>query len=130
MSWNLQYDQIGRTFVQQYYAYFDDPIQRAGLSIFYHEDKSLMTFENQHFFGGKKIMEKIQSLTFQKIFHNITSVDTQPMPDGGILICVLGILKTDDDPPHTFHEIFILKSLGDTFYVEHDIFRLSLHHPN
>ncbi|GFY67698.1 nuclear transport factor 2 [Trichonephila inaurata madagascariensis] len=125
--WNLQYDQIGRTFVQQYYAYFDDPIQRAELSIFYQDDKSLMSFEGEPLFGRKKIMEKIQSLTFRKIAHNITSVDTQPMLDGGILITVLGQLKTDDDPPRTFHEIFVLKSLGDIFYVEHDIFRLSPH---
>lgn len=36
--------------------------------------------------------------------------------------------QTDDDPPHTFHQTFVLKSLGESFYVEHDIFRLALHH--
>ncbi|XP_055927059.1 nuclear transport factor 2-like [Argiope bruennichi] len=128
MSWNLQYDQIGKTFVQQYYTFFDDPTQRGALANFYNEDKSLMTFEDQQIFGRTKIMEKIQSLTFQKIVHSITAIDTQPMLDGGILICVLGQLKTDDDHPHTFHQVFVLKSLGDSFYVEHDVFRLSLHH--
>lgn len=43
-----------------------------------------------------------------------------------VLICFL--LQTDDDPPHTFHQTFVLKSLGESFYVEHDIFRLALHH--
>ena len=38
-------------------------------------------------------MEKIASLTFQKIQHLITAVDCQPMFDGGILINVLGQLK-------------------------------------
>ncbi|XP_035219371.1 nuclear transport factor 2-like [Stegodyphus dumicola] len=87
-----------------------------------------MTFEDQQLFGRTKIMEKLQALTFQKIAHIITAIDTQPMFDGGILICVLGQLKTDDDHPHTFHQTFVLKSLGDSFYVEHDIFRLALHH--
>ena len=38
-------------------------------------------------------MEKMGSLTFQKIAHLITAVDCQPMFDGGILINVLGQLK-------------------------------------
>ncbi|GIY08718.1 nuclear transport factor 2 [Caerostris darwini] len=128
MSWNLQYEQIGKTFVQQYYACFDDPSRRPGLAVFYNEEKSLMTFEDQQILGRAKIMEKIQSLTFQKIVHSVTSVDSQPMFDGGILICVLGQLKTDEDHPHTFHQTFVLKGLADSFYIEHDVFRLSLHH--
>lgn len=35
MSWNPQYDQIGKTFVQQYYTCFDDPTQRASVAAFY-----------------------------------------------------------------------------------------------
>ncbi len=38
-------------------------------------------------------MEKIGSLTFQKIAHLITAIDCQPTFDGGILINVLGQLK-------------------------------------
>ncbi|KAG8202073.1 hypothetical protein JTE90_010436 [Oedothorax gibbosus] len=128
MELNPHYEQIGKTFVQHYYTCFDDPAQRAGLAAFYNEEKSLMTFEDQQIFGQLKIMEKIQGLTFQKILHSITSIDIQPMFDGGILICVLGQLKTDDDPPHTFHQTFVLKSIADSFYVQHDIFRLALHH--
>ena len=52
-----------------------------------------MTFEGQQMQGSAKIMEKINSLTFQKIAHLITSVDCQPTFDGGILINVLGQLK-------------------------------------
>ena len=43
--------------------------------------------------GAPKIMEKISSLTFQRIAHSITAIDCQPMFDGGILINVLGQLK-------------------------------------
>ena len=60
-----------------------------------------------------------QSLTFQKIQHIITKVDCQPMFDGGILINVLGQLKTDDDPPHSFSQTFVLKPISDTFFLQH-----------
>ncbi|KAH7982232.1 hypothetical protein HPB52_003510 [Rhipicephalus sanguineus] len=69
-----------------------------------------------------------QGLGFQKICHSVTIIDCQPMFDGGILISVLGQLKTDDDPAHTFNQVFVLKPIGDSFYVEHDVFRLALHH--
>ncbi|XP_064466438.1 probable nuclear transport factor 2 [Ornithodoros turicata] len=128
MSLNPNYDTIGKTFVQQYYCMFDDPAQRQGLGNFYNEEKSLMTFEGMQIFGRTKILEKIQGLSFQKIGHQITAIDCQPMFDGGILISVLGQLKTDDDPAHTFTQVFVLKPIADSFYVEHDVFRLALHH--
>ena len=62
-----------------------------------------MTFEGQQMQGTAKIMEKVASLTFQKIVRDITVIDCQPTFDGGILISVLGQLKvrngdeTDDD---------------------------------
>lgn len=34
----------------------------------------------------------------------------------------------DDDPPHGFNQTFVLKPLGDSFFVQHDMFRLALHH--
>lgn len=86
-----------------------------------------MTFEGTQCMGRAKILEKFQSLTFSKIQHVITLIDSQPTFDNGVLVTVLGQLKTDDDPPHTFNQTFVLKSLGDTFFVEHDIFRLALH---
>ena len=86
-----------------------------------------MTFEGTQLMGRAKIMEKLQSLSFQKIQHLITTIDTQPTFDGGVLVMVLGQLKTDDDPPHTFNQTFVLKPSADSFFVEHDIFRLALH---
>lgn len=88
---------------------------------------SLMTFEGQQIMGRQNIMEKIQRLGFQKIQHIVTATDCQPTLDGGVLVVVLGQLKTDDDPPHTFNQTFILKPADQSFYVEHDIFRLALH---
>ena len=86
-----------------------------------------MTFEGNQFLGRAKIMEKLTNLGFKSIKHSITTVDAQPTFDGGVLIVVLGQLKTDEDPPHTFNQIFVLKPSGGSFYVEHDIFRLALH---
>lgn len=71
------------------------------LCFFFQTDQSLMTFEGQQMQGSAKIMEKINSLTFQKIAHLITSVDCQPTFDGGILINVLGQLKVFN----TVHEM-------------------------
>merc|ERR1711860_266550 len=73
--------------------------------------------------GSAKIMEKIASLTFQKIAHIITSVDSQPTFDGGVMVNVLGQLKTDEDPP----QAFVLKPNADSFFIQHDMFRLGLH---
>jgi hypothetical protein len=86
-----------------------------------------MTFEGQQFMGRAAIIEKIQGLSFEKIQHIVTTIDSQPTMDGGVLIVVLGQLKTDDDPPHTFNQTFVLKPAEGSFYVEHDIFRLALH---
>lgn len=36
-------------------------------------------------------------------------------------------LQTDEDPPHAFSQVFVLKPLGTSFYVQHDIFRLGIH---
>ncbi|XP_071050412.1 probable nuclear transport factor 2 isoform X1 [Onthophagus taurus] len=127
MALNPQYEAIGKGFVQQYYAVFDDPTQRGNLVNLYGAENSFMTFEGTQLQGAAKIMEKLNSLQFQKINRIITGVDSQPMFDGGILINVLGRLQTDEDPPHPFCQIFVLKPLGTSFYVQHDIFRLGIH---
>merc|ERR1711902_417390 len=127
MALNPNYESIGKAFTEQYYGLFDDPAQRPGLVNLYNAEQSLMTFEGQQMQGAAKIMEKIASLTFQKIAHLITAVDCQPMFDGGILINVLGQLKTDDDIPQSFMQNFVLKPAGDSFFIQHDVFRLVLH---
>jgi len=127
MALNPQYDAIGKAFVQQYYTLFDDAAQRHQLVNLYNANESLMTFEGVQMQGAPKIMEKISSLTFQRIAHSITAIDCQPMFDGGILINVLGQLKTDEDPPHSFLQSFVLKNANGCWFIAHDVFRLSLH---
>ncbi|KAI9582131.1 probable nuclear transport factor 2 isoform X1 [Glossina fuscipes] len=127
MALNPQYEDIGKGFVQQYYALFDNPVQRANVINFYSTTDSFMTFEGLQIQGAPKIMEKLSSLTFQKITRVITAVDSQPMFDGGVLINVLGRLQCDEDPPHAYSQIFVLKPMGGTFFCAHDIFRLNIH---
>nr|XP_036212578.1 probable nuclear transport factor 2 isoform X1 [Bactrocera oleae] len=147
MALNPQYEDIGKGFVQQYYATFDDPNLRANVANFYSATESFMSFEGVQLQGAPKIMEKlsvstwgtirltilltnfifVQSLSFQKISRVITAVDSQPMFDGGVLINVLGRLKCDEDPPHAFSQVFVLRPLGGTFFCAHDIFRLNIH---
>ncbi|XP_076251439.1 nuclear transport factor-2 isoform X2 [Rhynchophorus ferrugineus] len=127
MALNAQYEAIGKGFVQQYYALFDDPAQRPNLVNMYNVELSFMTFEGTQLQGAPKIMEKLNSLSFQKINRIITAVDSQPMFDGGVLINVLGRLQADEDPPHAFSQVFVLKPLGTSFFVQHDIFRLGIH---
>ncbi|KAL5277204.1 NUTF2 family protein [Megaselia abdita] len=93
MALNPQYADIGNGFVQQYYAIFDDPAQRANVVNFYSATESFMTFEGQQIQGSAKIMEKLSSLSFQKISRVLTAIDSQPMFDGGVLINVLGRLQ-------------------------------------
>jgi len=194
MSLNPQYENIGKAFVQQYYAIFDDPPNRANVINFYDATNSFMTFEGQQIQGAPKIIEKVQALSFQKIarvitavdsqptfdggvivnvlgrlkcdedvinFYDatnsfmtfegqqiqgapkiiekvqalsfqkiarvITAVDSQPTFDGGVIVNVLGRLKCDEDPPHSFSQVFLLKPSAGSFFVAHDIFRLNVH---
>ncbi|XP_045620452.1 probable nuclear transport factor 2 isoform X1 [Procambarus clarkii] len=129
MTLNPQFQQIGETFVKQYYAIFDGEREgREKLVIFYHAELSLMSFEGVQVQGAAQILEKIKNLSFTKIVRAITTVDCQPTFDGGVLVNILGQLKMDDDPPHGFNQTFMLKPLGDSFFVQHDMFRLALHH--
>jgi len=127
MTLNPNYETIGKAFVEQYYAIFDDPARRPQIVNLYNPEQSLMTFEGQQMQGAAKIMEKIGALTFQKIQRNFTAIDTQPTFDGGVLISVLGQLKTDDDPPHGFTQTFWLKPCGDSWFIANDVFRIALH---
>jgi hypothetical protein len=127
MTLNPAYEAIGKGFVQQYYSIFDDPAQRPNLINMYNTESSFMTFEGLQIQGAVKIMEKLTSLSFQKINRIITAVDSQPMFDGGVLINVLGRLQADEDPPHAYSQVFVLKPLGNSFFCQHDIFRLGIH---
>ncbi|MER7706573.1 nuclear transport factor 2 family protein [Kitasatospora sp. NPDC097605] len=125
MSLNPQHAQIGTGFVQRYYAAFDgDESARAGLADFYSDGKSLVTIEGDQITGRQSIVRRIENLGFQKIQRIITSTDTQPTGDGGVLIVVAGQIRTTDEPAQPFHDTFVLKPAEESFFVEHHVFRL------
>ena len=37
---------------------------------------------------------------------------------------IYSFIQTDDDPPQSFMQNFVLKPGGDSFYIQHDVFRL------
>lgn len=129
MTLNPNYEALGTTFVKQYYLIFDDPATRATTATFYSQNDSFMTFEGDQLQGYYKILEKVKSLSFQKVNRVLTTVDCQPTFDGGVLINVLGIVQCDEDPPHSYSEIFVLKpgTSPSAYYLAHDIFRLNIH---
>lgn len=79
MALNPQYEAIGKGFVQQYYALFDDPAQRPSLVnmynvcilkyateklkdtviVWFQVESSFMTFEGVQLQGSVKILEKL-----------------------------------------------------------------------
>ncbi|KAH8286849.1 hypothetical protein KR018_002024 [Drosophila ironensis] len=125
MSLNANFESIGNSFVQEFYAVFDDPEKRTNIVNFYNPNGALMTFEGQQIEGADKILEKFKSLCFQKITRLINAVDSQPTFDGGVLITVIGRLKCDEEMPRSYSQVFYLQPNAGTFYLAHDIFRLN-----
>ncbi|XP_042886755.1 probable nuclear transport factor 2 [Penaeus japonicus] len=128
MTLNPQFQQIGESFVKQYYLIFDGEREgREKLANFYHAELSLMSFEGVQVQGAAQIIDKIKGLTFNKIARAITTVDCQPTFDGGVMVNILGQLKMDEDPVHGFSQTFVLKPMNDSFFIQHDSFRLVIH---
>ena len=54
----------------------------------------MMNFNSPDFVkGAQEIAEKLRSLTFQTISHNVSTMDIQPTYDNCIMIIVTGVLK-------------------------------------
>lgn len=127
MALNAQYEEIGMSFVENYYSVFDDPAKRSNIVLFYSPNDCLMTFEGQQMQGTAKILEKIQTLGVQKIKRMLTTIDSQPTQDGGVLITVTGRLQCNEESSVPFSQVFVLKrNESPNFFVTHDIFRLTI----
>ncbi|KAL5467025.1 hypothetical protein EMCRGX_G031192 [Ephydatia muelleri] len=120
-----QISQIGQQFVQSYYQTFDT--NRAALVQLYRPESQLY-FEGSHILGAQAIVEKLMTLTFRTIQHAITTADSQLTVDGGLVVFVVGQLKTDEDQILGFSQTFYVKQFGNSLFVMNDLFRLSLHH--
>eukprot|EP01135_Chromosphaera_perkinsii_P007169 Nk52_evm1s731 gene=Nk52_evmTU1s731 len=124
----MDYEALGKSFVEHYYRVFDT--NRAGLVDLYREN-SMLTFENEKFMGQQAILQKLQSLNFQQVQHQVTVLDCQPTFENGAIVFVVGQLKVDmEAQPLQFSQVFCLRPLPDgsgSFYCHNDMFRLNLH---
>ncbi|KAL1311405.1 hypothetical protein AAFC00_001570 [Neodothiora populina] len=87
----------------------------------------MLTFENSPIQGTASITEKLVNLPFQKVQHEVTSLDAQPSNEaGGILVLVSGRLLVDEEQrPMSYTQTFQLLPDGQgSYYVFNDIFRL------
>jgi len=116
---------LGEEFVKQYYNVFDT--NREQLAVLYAQD-AMFTFEDHMAQGPVAIKDILtQKLRFSSILHVVTKIDCQPTSDNGVVLLVTGQLKTDEDPPHAYSQMFYLKNVAGAYCIGHDIFRLSIH---
>ncbi|KAE8158878.1 hypothetical protein BDV40DRAFT_8189 [Aspergillus tamarii] len=114
---------VAQQFVQFYYNTFDTNRQSlAGL----YRDHSMLTFENASIQGVAGIIEKLTSLPFVKVQHQVGTFDAQPSnTEGGILVMVTGALLVDDEQKSlNYTQTFQLLPDAGSYFVFNDIFRL------
>ncbi|KAL3493863.1 hypothetical protein BJX62DRAFT_68598 [Aspergillus germanicus] len=110
---------IAQQFVNFYYQTFD--ANRSGLAGLY-RDNSMLTFETSSVQGVNLIMEKLGGLPFQKVQHQVSTLDAQPSNEqGGILVLVTGALLKPMNYAQTFQ---LLPDGAGSYFVFNDIFRL------
>ncbi|TGZ81414.1 nuclear transport factor 2 [Ascodesmis nigricans] len=114
---------VAQQFTDYYYATFDG--NRSALAPLYAEE-SMLTFETNQIRGVSGILEKLTTLPFTKIKHEVATLDAQPSgPDGSIIVAVTGKLLLDEEQrPQSFSQTFHLIPAGGSYYVRNDIFRL------
>mmetsp|Transcript_25741 Transcript_25741/g.60087 ORF Transcript_25741/g.60087 Transcript_25741/m.60087 type:complete len:128 (+) Transcript_25741:92-475(+) len=126
MAMQANFQQIGEQFCQHYYNTFDT--NRAGLQPLY-SDQSLLTFEDSQVSGSQAIVQKLASLPFRTVKHQIVKVDCQPCPGSmNVLIFVTGNLVVDENPnPLKFAQVFQLaQAPGGNYFCQNDLFRLNI----
>mmetsp|Transcript_22653 Transcript_22653/g.35453 ORF Transcript_22653/g.35453 Transcript_22653/m.35453 type:complete len:199 (+) Transcript_22653:83-679(+) len=119
------FEEVGKAFVQHYYNIFDS--NRGALQGLY-QDMSMLTFEGEKIQGAAAIQQKLSSLPFQTVKHEVITVDSQPGMGGSVLVFVCGTLKVDGESnPMKFSQTFCLVPLqnGQGFFCYNDIFRLN-----
>lgn len=120
-----QYVQAASAFVDQFYASFDG--NRGALGALYQAD-SMLTFEGEQVQGAVAITALLANLPLMN--HRKDSqypvVDAQPLPNGGIMVHVLGqFVVAEQDAWHSFSELFTLSPRPNGYYLLNHIFRMA-----
>ena len=125
------FEQVGQAFASHYYNVFDN--DRGQLGSLYKDAVSMLNFEHSaerpgQFKGTAAILQKLKSLPFQKVQHQIVTLDCQPTPGGGVLVMVCGNLLIDaEQMPQKFSQVFQLLPTGSgSFFIYNDVFRLNV----
>ncbi|KFY27400.1 hypothetical protein V493_03507 [Pseudogymnoascus sp. VKM F-4281 (FW-2241)] len=114
---------IAKQFTEYYYNQFDT--DRSQLAPLY-RDNSMLTFESAAVAGAGPIVEKLTSLPFAKVKHQVSTLDAQPGQDGGIIILVTGALLVDEEQrPMNYSQCFqLLPDGAGSYFIFNDIFKL------
>ncbi|KAK0382809.1 hypothetical protein NLU13_9904 [Sarocladium strictum] len=118
------FEEVAKQFIEFYYNTFDG--DRKGLHSLYRE-QSMLTFESASVLGAAPITEKLAGLPFEKVKHQVDTLDAQPtMNEGGIIILVTGKLLVDEEQrPMNYTQTFQLaRDPSGTYFVFNDIFKL------
>jgi hypothetical protein len=118
------FEEVAKQFIEFYYNTFDT--DRKGLAALYRE-QSMLTFESHSSLGSAAITEKLTALPFEKVKHQVGTLDAQPtMVEGGIIILVTGQLLVDDEQrPMNYTQSFQLaRDPSGQYFVFNDLFKL------
>ncbi|EME41775.1 hypothetical protein DOTSEDRAFT_73992 [Dothistroma septosporum NZE10] len=118
------FENVAKQFVEYYYKQFDS--DRSGLAPLY-RDNSMLTFEATPCQGAPAIVQKLQELPFQKVEHQVATLDAQPSNEsGGILVIVSGALLVEEEKrPMSYAQTFqLLPTPEGSYYIFNDVFRL------
>ncbi|PRP74086.1 nuclear transport factor 2 [Planoprotostelium fungivorum] len=116
------FEEVGKAFVNHYFNMFDSN-QRANLRGLY-QPQSMLTFEDGKFQGADAIVNKLTSLSFQQVRHEVTTLEAQPTTGGGVLILVCGQLVVDGESNALkFSQVFNLLPANGNFFVANELFR-------
>lgn len=104
----------------------------------------MLTFESASVLGVSPIVEKLSGLPFEKVKHQVSTLDSQPTVEGGILILITGqllvckqsficttsmltcFLQVDEEQrPMNFSQTFqLMRDPSGNYFVFNDIFKL------
>ncbi|MCJ1399457.1 Nuclear transport factor 2 [Xylographa trunciseda] len=86
----------------------------------------MLTFETAAVQGVTGIIEKLTSLPFSRIKHQVNTLDAQPSNEGGgILVLVTGALLVDEEQRSmSYTQVFQLMPEQGSYFVFNDLFKL------
>ncbi|KAJ6032547.1 nuclear transport factor NTF-2 [Penicillium herquei] len=104
--------------------------------VFIKRDLSMFTFETVSIMGAQAIVknltklltkEILQELPFQKVKHQVKTLDAQPSHGNSIVILVTGALLADEEQrPMNYTQYFELMPENGSYWVQNDISRLTM----